>query len=101
MRVQNPREFAKVLLGITDEDIEARIAAGDTQNVKLDQKVPVYLTYFTAWPDNDGKIRYFPDIYERDRTLEGARAIVARAYGGLSTVKIVEAAAKSTDVAAD
>jgi len=101
VRVQNPREFAKVLLGISDEEVESRIAQGNTQNVKLAEKVPVHLTYFTAWPDNDGKIRYFPDIYERDKTLEGARAITAKAFGNPSTVKIVEAAAKSTDISAD
>ncbi len=101
VRVQNPREFAKVLLGITDDEIESRLAGGETQNVKLAQKVPVHLTYFTAWPDNTGKIRYFTDLYERDKTLEGARTIVARAYGNDSTVKIVEAAAKSTSTVTD
>lgn len=101
VRVQDPREFAKVLLGITDEEVEARLAGGDTENVKLQKKVPVHLTYFTAWPDSDGKIRYYSDIYERDKTLEGARAIVARAYGANTGVKIVEAAAKSTGVVTD
>ncbi len=101
VRVQNPREFAKVLLGLTDEEVEARLAGGETENVKLDSKVPVHLTYFTAWPDSTGKIRYFSDVYERDKTLEGARNIVARAYGGESGVKIVEAAAKLTGVATD
>jgi murein L,D-transpeptidase YcbB/YkuD len=101
VRVQNPREFAKVLLGLTDEEVESNLAGGDTLNVKLPQKVPVHITYFTAWPDNDGKIRYFPDIYERDKTLEGARSVVARNYGGVSNVKIVQAASKSTDAAAD
>ncbi len=101
VRVQDPREFAKVLLGITDEDVEAQLAGGDTKNVKLPNKVPVHLTYFTAWPDSNGKIRYFSDIYERDKTLEGARAIVARAHGADSAVKVVEAATKLTGVKAD
>lgn len=101
VRVQNPREFAKVLMGLTDEEVAARIANGNTQNVKLEQKVPVHLTYFTAWPDNDGKIRYFPDIYERDKTLRVGRAVIAKAFGDSSTVKIVEAAAKPTVVIPD
>ncbi|MBK8770851.1 MAG: L,D-transpeptidase family protein [Rhizobiales bacterium] len=101
VRVQNPREFAKVLLGLTDEEIESRLATGETQNVKVKPGTFVYLSYFTAWPDSDGKIRYYPDIYERDRTLEGARGIVARAFGAGNDVKIVEAASKTTGLAAD
>lgn len=101
VRVENPREFAQVLLGISAEDVESRIAAGNTQNVKLTEKIPVHLTYFTAWPDNTGKIRYFSDIYERDKTLEGARNIIARTYSKDSTVKIVEASSKADDSASD
>lgn len=101
VRVENPREFAQVLLGISAEDVESRIAQGNTQNVKLTEKIPVHLTYFTAWPDNSGKIRYFSDVYERDKTLEGARSIVGRAYSKDSTVKIVEATAKVDDSASD
>ena len=28
--------------------------------------MPVYLTYFTAWADDSGKIQYYNDIYGRD-----------------------------------
>ena len=101
VRVQNPREFAKVLLGIDDAEVERRLAGGDTQNVKLARSVPVYLTYFTAWPDSDGKIRYYPDVYERDKTLGGAFSVLATAYGGSQSVTIVEAAAKTTGLASD
>jgi L,D-transpeptidase YcbB len=101
VRVENPREFAQVLLGLTAEEVDARIARGETQNVKLTEKIPVHLTYFTAWPDNTGKIRYFSDVYERDKTLEGGRSIVARAYSNDSTVKIVNAAAATKAVIID
>jgi murein L,D-transpeptidase YcbB/YkuD len=40
----------------------------------LKQKLPVHITYFTAWPDAAGNIVYFNDIYGRDRTLEMARS---------------------------
>jgi L,D-transpeptidase YcbB len=101
VRVQDPREFAKVVLGLTDADVEARLAGGETENVRLPTKLPVHLTYFTAWPDDSGNIRYYSDIYERDKTLEGARAIVSRAFGGVSSVKIVQASAKLQGAQAD
>ena len=43
-----------------------------SQTVKLQQKLPIYITYFTAWPDDTGKIQYFNDIYERDQVIERA-----------------------------
>ena len=88
VRVQNPREFAAVLLG-WDQDqvagnlgtqikkksktIDATEAFADSHSVNLAEKVPVYLTYFTAWTDESGKIQYFNDIYGRDAAM--ARAI--------------------------
>jgi murein L,D-transpeptidase YcbB/YkuD len=73
VRVQNPREFAQVLLGWDREKVDANTDSKKSQSVKLDQKVPIYITYFTAWPDETGKIQYFNDIYERDRTMQRAR----------------------------
>ena len=32
---------------------------------KTTLKIPVYVAYFTAWPDKNGKIEYFGDVYER------------------------------------
>jgi L,D-transpeptidase YcbB len=88
VRVQNPREFASVLLGMSEEDVaknlgqkaqkgkkaDATEAFVDSQSVNLAQKVPVYLTYFTAWTDQSGKIQYYNDIYGRDAAMEKAFA---------------------------
>lgn len=73
VRVQNPREFAQVLLGWERAKVDANTDSKRSQTVKLRAKVPVYLTYFTAWPDENGKIQYFKDIYERDLTMDKAR----------------------------
>lgn len=101
VRVQNPREFAKVLLGLSDAEVESRLSTRDTQNVKVDGKIHVYLSYFTAWPDSDGKVRYYSDIYERDKTLRNARSLVARTFGGAGSEKIVQTAAKSTGLVSE
>lgn len=73
VRVQNPREFAAVVLGWDPAKVDEHVASSSTEHVRLKDKLPVYLTYFTAWPDRDGQIQYFSDIYGRDKVLEAAR----------------------------
>jgi murein L,D-transpeptidase YcbB/YkuD len=77
VRVQNPREFAAILLGWDAETVEQNIATPKSETVRLKQKIPVHLAYFTAWPDETGKIRFFDDIYGRDKAMEDARSSVA------------------------
>ena len=77
VRVQNPREFAAVLLGWDQEEVAKHIETPKSETVRLKQKIPVHLTYFTAWPDATGKIRYFDDIYGRDKAMDDARSTVA------------------------
>lgn len=79
VRVQNPREFAAVLLGWDAEKVAANTDSKKSQSVRLPHKVPVHLTYFTAWPDDTGKIQYFNDIYGRDKTMDNARTALTLA----------------------
>jgi hypothetical protein len=44
--------------------INAVIATGETRTVALAGPIPVYIAYFTAEPDDDGTITFFPDIYK-------------------------------------
>ncbi|MDE2384534.1 MAG: L,D-transpeptidase family protein [Alphaproteobacteria bacterium] len=74
VRVQNPREFAQVLLGWNKDQVEKGLAIQDTHSIQLPQKVPVHLTYFTAWPDENGVIHYYDDIYGRDGAMAKAFA---------------------------
>ncbi len=74
VRVQNPREFAQVLLGWDEAKVASNIAQGDSHSVSLAQKVPVHLTYFTAWTDGSGNIQYYDDIYGRDEAMQKAFA---------------------------
>jgi len=76
VRVQNPREFATVLLGWDRAKVDANTDSKKSQTVRLPGKVPIHITYFTAWPDETGKIQYYNDIYERDTTLERAASVV-------------------------
>jgi L,D-transpeptidase YcbB len=74
VRVQNPREFAQMLLNWSSDAVVRSLGNSDTHSVTLQQKVPVYLTYFTAWTDDSGKIQYFDDIYGRDDAMARAFA---------------------------
>lgn len=72
IRVENPREFATVLLGWERAKIDANTEGRKSQTVALASKVPVHIAYFTAWPDASGKIQYYNDIYGRDAAMDKA-----------------------------
>jgi murein L,D-transpeptidase YcbB/YkuD len=72
VRLQHPREMAAALLGISVADIDRKIARGETQTERVRGEIPIYLTYFTAWPDAQGIVRYYKDVYGRDAHLAQA-----------------------------
>ena len=72
VRLEYPREMAAAVLGKNVDDLKPYFAKGE-RSVSLGQSVPVYLTYFTAWPDfKTGKINYYDDVYSRDALMAGA-----------------------------
>jgi murein L,D-transpeptidase YcbB/YkuD len=70
VRVQDPRRLAEIVLAMQPDAIAKKIDSGRSQSVSLKEKLPVHLTYFTAWPDARGRIEYFPDIYGRDTPID-------------------------------
>ena len=72
MRVQDPRKFAEKILGWNQDKIASKISTGQNQKVPLSRKLPVHLTYFTAWPDKNGRLRYRADMYKRDEAIKYA-----------------------------
>ncbi len=75
VRVQNPREFAEVLLGWNKQQVADGIELNrDTHAIPLPQKVPVYLTYFTAWTNDAGELTFMNDVYGRDAAITKALA---------------------------
>ena len=86
MRVQNPDQFAAVLLahdqGWSNADVERAIANNQNQQVRLQTHIPVHVAYFTAWVQEDGSLATFGDWYGHDRRLElaltGQTALLAR-----------------------
>lgn len=72
VRLQDPRGMAAAVLGVSRDQIAQNIATGKNMSVAVPQKIPVYVAYFTAWPDKDGKINYYNDVYDRDMYLQRA-----------------------------
>jgi murein L,D-transpeptidase YcbB/YkuD len=71
VRLQDPRGMAAAVLGTSVDYIADKLKKGhSTENVT--RTIPVYVAYFTAWPDMSGKVEYFPDIYDRDSRLQQA-----------------------------
>ena len=72
VRLSDPRAMAAAVLGTSKDKIGNYIAGGQNQSIAVKNKIPVYVSYFTAWPDEDGTVRYYGDIYGRDGYLEKA-----------------------------
>jgi murein L,D-transpeptidase YcbB/YkuD len=77
VRVENPRLFAELLLGVDASDIAERIDSGVSQETRIAKETKVHLTYFTAWPADDGRILFYDDIYGRDERMARAFSTVA------------------------
>ncbi|PWK69893.1 murein L,D-transpeptidase [Aminobacter sp. AP02] len=82
IRLSDPRGMAAAVLGTDVDYIAAKLKQGHSSE-KVTRKIPVYVAYFTAWPDLDGKVEYFGDVYDRDARLKDAmiRTDSARAPG--------------------
>jgi hypothetical protein len=75
MRVQNPDQYAEVLLGITLPDAKyssAKIRSmygNSEQNINLPVPLPVHIVYHTAFVNDSGQLELRDDIYARDQRL--------------------------------
>ena len=76
IRVENALELAALLLdGQADWNpaaIASAVEAGTTRTVTLQRKVPVLLTYWTAWVDRDGVLNFRSDVYGLDAKVRAA-----------------------------
>ncbi|WP_237057233.1 L,D-transpeptidase family protein [Microbulbifer sediminum] len=70
IRLEKPLEFARLMLAEQnnwgDRRIEHYLNTSRTRGVPLEQPLPVYIAYWTAWVDEEGLLQFRRDIYERD-----------------------------------
>ncbi len=65
VRLSKPREMAAAVMGRDVGYIRDRLAKGHSTD-KVPGRIPVYVAYFTAWPNAQGTVEYFADVYDRD-----------------------------------
>ena len=81
VRLADPRAMAAAVLGKTEAHVASRIATGKNNSEDVAGNIPVYIAYFTAWPQTDGSIGYFGDVYDRDAYLQKALEATRKARG--------------------
>jgi murein L,D-transpeptidase YcbB/YkuD len=73
IRLSEPERLAEYLLQDKPEWSGAAIAdamnSGTEQFVKLKKAIPVFITYYTAWVDDNGKVNFRDDIYGHDEAI--------------------------------
>jgi len=97
MRVRNPRRMAEIVLaadkGWDADKIADLIANGPENNeVEITRKIPVHITYFTAWVDDKGEVQTARDVYGHEKritlALQGKWSQIAKGPNHLAPVKI-------------
>src|SRR4029079_7731636 len=73
IRLKEPEKMADYVLRDQPEwtpgKIEEAMNAGKEKFVKVKDPIPVLITYYTAWVDENGQLNFREDIYGHDRDL--------------------------------
>ncbi len=110
MRVANPIGLAEILLredkGWDFARTRQTVSTGPLNNeIPIDRKIPVHMTYFTALVDNDGKLHTFDDVYGHERritlALEGKWSQIVKGRDHLAPVELNLADARPKRYAED
>jgi murein L,D-transpeptidase YcbB/YkuD len=101
MRVQNPVRLAELLLAhdrnMPKERVRALTAPGAPKDnqINLNNRFPVHITYFTATADDDGKVTYRSDVYGHEErialALEGKAHLIAKVREPAPAKRVVSA----------
>jgi len=74
IRIQEPIKLAKFLLrndkNFDDAKIQTLLNQKSERHILLKDKVPIFIAYFTAWVDREGKLNFRDDIYKHDQKME-------------------------------
>jgi murein L,D-transpeptidase YcbB/YkuD len=77
LRVQNPMQLAELILkedkGWDAAKVKELDRSGPLNNeVPITKEIPIHLVYFTAWVDDNGKLKTFRDIYGHEKRITQA-----------------------------
>lgn len=73
IRVENPKKLANYLLrnnnNWTPEKVDKILLTDKQTGIRINPTVPVYIAYFTAWVDINGRMNFRNDLYNLDKKL--------------------------------
>ncbi|HEX6430529.1 MAG TPA: L,D-transpeptidase family protein [Niastella sp.] len=73
IRLANAQQMAEYLLrndkDWDSEKIADAMNAKEQKVVRLKNKAEVFITYYTAWVDDDGRLNFRQDVYEHDKKI--------------------------------
>ncbi|WP_457103760.1 L,D-transpeptidase family protein [Methylobacterium sp. P5_C11] len=72
VRVDDPFRLADVVLPDWSEDRLKKLIGKGERTIRLPEKLPVHLAYFTAYVDDGGTYRTLPDLYGYDAPMRAA-----------------------------
>ncbi|WP_425064348.1 L,D-transpeptidase family protein [Reyranella sp.] len=72
VRVEKARALAAWALDVSEADIDRSIARGGTHRELLTANIPVAIVYRTRFPDDDGRLVDYPDIYRQQSAAAAA-----------------------------
>ena len=84
VRVDDPFRFADAVLPDWSSERLKRLIGRGERTIRLPEKLPVHLAYFTTAIDEDGSTRTYADIYGYDAPM---RAALGLAEGGVMAVR--------------
>lgn len=74
IRIEDPKWMAGYLLRDriewTAAAMDSAMASRHEQFVQLDQPMPVFITYFTAWVNETGTVQFRDDVYGHDAAMD-------------------------------
>ena len=98
IRVQNPLQFASLLMDEPLDVINKKVATGDTARKSLAEPVPVFVLYHTAFASGGRDLDFRPDFYGRDEALWQRLQKRASEQGAPGRSQIAIGAARSAPV---
>ena len=69
IRLEKPFELVEYFIqespNLSNEEINEQLYSGETKYVKIRNPMPIYITYITAWVDENGYTHFREDVYQR------------------------------------
>lgn len=70
IRLEQPRKLASLLLQLSNQwqppQLESLLEDMETRRIRLENPIPIHITYWTSWLDGQGLLHFADDLYHRD-----------------------------------